>query len=635
MKLRSRSEGLSAGRAGATVLVLLLVMLCAASSAQVSVLTHHNDLSRTGQNLSETYLTPSVVNVERFGQLFSQSLDGMAVAEPLYVPNLQINGATHNVVFIVTLHDGVYAFDADSNTGSNASPLWYTSLIDPPNVTTVPIGDQGCVGHNFTEMGILGTPVIDPTSETMYLVAKTLESGNYVFRLHALNILTGQEMFGGPVEIQASYTDSAGKVVTFTQQHRMNRPALLEYNGVIYIEFGTMGCKGAPPSTGWMMAYSASTLQQLAVLDVGPTQSATPGIWMAGAGPSVDSSGNIYLATGEGMFDYGVGGLDYGDTLMKVNLNSTGFNLVDYFTPYNQAYLSENDLDLGSGTLVLLPPQPGPYPNLGVIAGKEGTIYLINQASLGEYNPVADQVVQEVPFNPNEVINLDGQGIYWNQNLYFGGVGDGGVGIPVEMFSLSNGLLSTSPVATTAKSYAFFSLLSISANGENNGILWGVEQQKTGSTLVALNATNLEPLYESPQFNLTLHFDTPMIDNGKVYVTTQNSVVVMGLLNETLISGGNNQTSGVGTTLAKPLSVRILNPYSGAVMPGVTVNFSDGGSGGSFSDASPVTNSEGYAFTAYTLPGQAGVYKITATNAGFTTAHFTETATASDSLAGH
>ena len=617
---------------GAIVLLAILIpiALSAAGFAQVPVLTHHNDSARTGQNLNETYLTPAVVNVTRFGTLFTQPLDGMAVAEPLYVPSLVINGATHNVVFVVTLHDGVYAFDADSNV----APLWYTSLITSPDVTTVPIADQGCLGHNFTEMGILGTPVIDATNNTMFLVAKTLENGSFIFRLHALNILTGQEVAGSPTAITASYI-SNGKAVTFQPQHRMQRPALLLTNGTIYIAFGNMGCKGAPPSTGWLMAYNESTLQQSAVLDIGPTQNSIPGIWLSGEGPSVDANGNVYVATGEGLFDYNVGGLDYGDTLMKLQLQSGSFDLLDFFTPYNQTYLTTNDLDLGAGGFILLPPQPGPYPNLGVIAGKEGTIYLINQDNLGGYSPLADNVVQEVPFDSAGDAVIRGGYAYWNQNLYFDALESGGEDLPVEMFTLNNGLLSTSPTATTAKSYAFFSLLSVSADGLNNGILWGVAQTKAGSTLNAFNATNLAPLYVSPQFAQALHFDTPMIANGKVYVTTQNSVVVMGLLNEAIVSGGNNQSGQTSATLSKPMTVKVVNPYSGAAMSGVTISFSDGGSGGSFSNPSPITNSQGYAATTYTLPAQAGVYKLTATQAAFTTARFTETATSSDTITAH
>jgi hypothetical protein len=430
--------------------VLVLLSLNASSAAQTPapVLTHHNDNSRTGQNLSETYLTPTNVNAGHFGDLFTQPVDGVVTAEPLYMPNLQINGATHNVVFAVTLHNGVYAFDADSNTGSNASPLWYTSLISPPNVTTVPIADQGCGASNgYTEMGIMGTPVIDQT--TMYLVAKTLENGSYVFRLHALNITTGGENAGSPVEIQGSYT-SGGKVLTFTAQHRMQRPALLLSNGAIYIAFGDMGCKGYAPSVGWLMAYSSSNLARLAVLNVGPNQPYTPGLWMSGDGPAVDSNGDVYVATGDGLFNYGLGGLDYGDTLLKVSLSGGTLGLVDYFTPYNQADLDAKDLDLGSSGPVLLPTQSGPNPNLAVIAGKEGMIYLVNQNSLGSYNSGVDDIVQEVPFETTKNVEIYGGATYWNQFVYFGGQG-----VPVEAFSLNDGLLSTAPAMKTKNTYNF------------------------------------------------------------------------------------------------------------------------------------------------------------------------------------
>ncbi len=254
----------------AVCVILLSTVLVLPGRAQISVLTHHNDIARTGQNLSETHLTRAVVNTRQFGKLFTHPLDGMVVAQPLYVPNLQVNGAKHNVVFAATLHDGIYAFDADSKTGKNASPLWYTSFIDPPKVTTVSIDQQGCPNTGFTEVGIVGTPVIAPTTKTIYLVAKTLESGTYVHRLHALDVTTGKEKLGGPVVIKGSY-DSDGTEVSFRSRHRMQRPALLLSKGVIYIAFGTAGCAQDPPSTAWMMAYNATSLKQLAVLDVGPT----------------------------------------------------------------------------------------------------------------------------------------------------------------------------------------------------------------------------------------------------------------------------------------------------------------------------------------------------------------------------
>jgi hypothetical protein len=619
-------------RRAASVLAIFPIIVAGIATAQVSVLTHHNDNSRTGQNISEPYLTPSNVNKGNFGVLFTQPVDGMVVAEPLYVPNLQINGAKHNVLFVVTLHDGVYAFDADNGIGSNASPLWYTSLINPPTVTTVPISAQGCLQTGFKEMGILGTPVIDPATNTMYLVAKTLESGTYVFRLHALNILTGQESLAGPVEIQASYTVN-GKHVSFAQRHRMQRPALLLANGVIYIAFGTMGCKSDPPSTGWVMAYNAGTLQQLATLDVGPTQSAVPGIWMSGDGPSVDSEGNVYLATGDGAFDYNVGGLDFGDTLMKLSLQSGNLEVADYFTPYNQAYLDQNDFDLGSGGLVLLPTQPGPYPNLGIIVGKGATLYLVNLDNLGQYDPLVDQVVQEVPFQTSSQTWILGGVTYWNQLVYLSGGHNA-----IEAYSLNNGLLSSTPVLKTSQNYNFPSLFSLSANGQQNGILWGAEQIFNGATdlasvLGAFNASNLQPLYGSPSSGThavapgtSLNF--PMVVNGKVYLGTQVNVTVFGLFAKMKTLSGSNQKGVPGTKLPQPLRVRITDAYTGNASVGVTVNFSDGGSGGTFSNPTATTNSNGVASTAYTLPDKAGVFKITATGTAVTTTSFTETATA-------
>jgi len=619
-------------RRAASLLAIFPIVVAGIATAQVSVLTHHNDNSRTGQNISEPYLTPSNVNKGNFGVLFTQPVDGMVVAEPLYVPNLQINGAKHNVLFVVTLHDGVYAFDADNGIGSNASPLWYTSLINPPTVTTVPISAQGCLQTGFKEMGILGTPVIDPATNTMYLVAKTLESGKYVFRLHALNILTGQESLAGPVEIQASYTVN-GKHVSFAQRHRMQRPALLLANGVIYIAFGTMGCKSDPPSTGWVMAYNAGMLQQLATLDVGPTQSAVPGIWMSGDGPSVDSEGNVYLATGDGAFDYNVGGLDFGDTLMKLSLQSGNLEVADYFTPYNQAYLDQNDFDLGSGGLVLLPTQPGPYPNLGIIVGKGATLYLVNLDNLGQYDPLVDQVVQEVPFQTSSQTWILGGVTYWNQLVYLSGGHNA-----IEAYSLNNGLLSSTPVLKTSQNYNFPSLFSLSANGQQNGILWGAEQIFNGATdlasvLGAFNASNLQPLYGSPSSGThavapgtSLNF--PMVVNGKVYLGTQVNVTVFGLFAKMKTLSGSNQKGVPGTKLPQPLRVRITDAYTGNASVGVTVNFSDGGSGGTFSNPTATTNSNGVASTAYTLPDRAGVFKITATGTAVTTTSFTETATA-------
>ena len=531
LKLYVRRANVRFGQCQALAAVLILLALSLPAVTQVSVTTHHNDNARTGQNLDETLLTLANVNTKQFGELFSQPVDGIVVGQPLYLPNLLINGAIHNVVFVTTLHDSVYAFDADSNTGSNAAALWHTVFIDIANgTTTAPIQLQGCAYTGFNEVGIVGTPVIDPTTGTLYVVAKTLENGVYVHRLHALDVATGRAKFGGPVVIYASVTIN-GKKITFADRHHMQRPALLLSNGLIYIAFGTMGCKSYPPSTGWLMAYEASNLKQMSVLDVAPAEEALPGIWMAGDGPAADSNGDVYVATGDGAFDYSTGGLDYGDTLFKLTLGNGAFTLGDYFTPYNQAELYSEDLDLGSSGPVLLPDQSSKTPHLAVIAGKQGMIYLINRDNMGQYDPVIDQVVQEEPFEPNVEAEIDGGATYWNDRVYFGGWG-----YHVKSFSLTNGVLSSEPVAKSSSTHHTSSLFSISANGTKNGILWGLERNNGSSALDAFNATNLDLLYSSSQnpgrdpIGETSHFVLPTIANGKVYVGTTNSLVVTGLL---------------------------------------------------------------------------------------------------------
>ncbi len=277
---------------------------------------------------------------------------------------------------------------------------------------------------------------------------------------------------------------------------------------------------------------------------------------------------------------------------------------------------------------MILPDQKGPYPHLGIIAGKEGMIYLVNRDNLGQYNSIADQVVQEEPFDPDSDIEIMGGAAYWNNFVYFGGMH-----VRVKSFSLTNGVLSTSPVATTSHPYHFSSLFSISANGQENGILWGVEERSeegsSRSILDAFDATNLTLLYSSgprdPIYAAT-HLVLPTIANGKVYVATTDDIVVMGLLARIKPTGGGNQTGQVGTQLPRPLRATVTDAYTENPMPGVTIHFSDGERGGSFSNPNPETNSAGVAPTKYTLPSNPGVYTITASGTGFTTAGWSETA---------
>src|SRR6202011_324354 len=313
----------------------VLLYLVLGAQAQTNVVTQHNDISRTGQNLNETILTPANVNSNTFGKLFSYPIDGQAYAQPLYVAGVAMGsgtaqaGTTHNVVFVATQHDSVYAFDADSNNGSNASPLWKISLLDSAHgaasgATTVPNGDVGTDDIN-PEIGITATPVIDPSTNTLYVVGKTRESGIYVQRLHALDLTTGQEKTS-PVTLSAQVNGngngSSGGVLRFDAKLENNRAGLLLLNNTVYIAFAAHGDQG--PYHGWILAYAYNgiTLQQTSVF-CAPANGAASGIWMSGAGLAADtiSSGRLFVATGNGAFNAAPpysNSMSYGDDIIRL-----------------------------------------------------------------------------------------------------------------------------------------------------------------------------------------------------------------------------------------------------------------------------------------------------------------------------
>ena len=478
----------------------------------VSVLTYHNDNLRTGLNPNETILAPSNVNSTLFGPVFSQTVDGLVVAQPLYLQNVNIpNLGTHNVVYVATMHDSVFAFDADDNTGSNASPLWQVSFIDPSNgITTVPATVQKCGGvTGFTELGIVSTPVIDPSTNTLYVLVKTEENGSFFHRLHALDITTGQEKFGGPVAINASFTANDGKVTQFSNLWEMNRPGLLLLNGLVYLTFGTNGCDDS--SQGWVLTYSASTLQQVGIYLTAP-DAGLAGIWQSGQGPAADASGNIYFSTAEVAFDANNGGQDYGSSIVKLGPNLT---VADYFTPSNWSFISMKDLDLSSSGVLALPDQAGPFPHELIASGKQGTIYVINRDNMGQFNMTADQIIQELPLGAGAMFSSPA---IFNNTVYFAGHAS-----PIYGYPVSAGMLGT-PVASSKQPGG---IPSISANGTTNGVLWII----TGGVLEAFDATTLVRLYTSPTINpVTTHFVIPTVANGKVYVGTNGTLQVYGPL---------------------------------------------------------------------------------------------------------
>jgi len=597
----------------------VLILMASTAASQVSVTTEHNDNSRTGQNISETFLTPSNVTTKYFGKLFTQSVDGLVVAQPLYMPGVVIpNAGTHNVVYVATQHDSVFAFDADNNSGSNASPLWTTSFINPSaGITTQSSTDQGCGPETgFTEIGVMGTPAIDATTNTLYVVAKTNENGSYIFRLHALDITNGQEKFGGPVAITGSVVNSFGSSVPFVTTHQAQRPGLLLLNGNVYIGFGSNGCDHN--AHGWVFSYNAASLQQTGGFNTTPDVKEGGSVWQSGAGLAGDSAGNVYFASAAlGDFDANTGGMDFGDTVLKLNLSGGPLTWVDYFTPANQSFLNSGDLDLGSGGVVLLPDQPGSNPHLLLAAGKEGVIYLVNRDNMGQFNVNGDNVVQEISSNLGEVYSIP---VYWNGMVYYLGTNNHSL----QAYSLSNGLLSSSPVAQSIL-LAGRGLPSLSANGTANGLIWLLRGPSYATAmLTAFNTANLAITYSSNQaagnrdtVGPIAHFATPTIANGKVYVGTTTQLTVYGLMALLKATGGSGQTGAVGTTLPKPLSVKAVDAYSGNLLPGVTVTFNDGGAGGTFGNATPVTGSNGVASTTYTLPGNPGVVSIKITSPTF------------------
>jgi hypothetical protein len=509
------------------------------SATLASVLTYHNDNARDGQNLAETTLTPANVKHPQFKRLFSDAVDGFIYAQPLYVPDVSISGrGTHNVVFVATENDSVYAFDAETAE----SPLWHTSFIDPSaGITTMPSSDAKCPA-NGPQFGITATPVIDAASGTIYVVANTKENGKYFQRLHALDISTGTEKFGGPVTLEASVRGTGeggtGGVISFDPLQQHIRPGLLLANGLVYITSASH-CDH-DPWHGWVLAYNATSLARVAVLNTTP-DAGRGGIWMSGGGPAADSDGNIFLATGNGTFDVNSGGVDYGDSYLK--LNGTSLAVSDYFTPFNQATLNGLDLDLGSGGVLILPAQPGPHPDLLVGAGKGETIYLVNRDDMGRFGPSGDMVVQEIRNGAGasgcSAATAAGcvfdTAAYWQGKVYFAGHNDA-----LKAFQLKNGLLGTTPVSKSTATFGIFGAVpAISANGATNGIVWVLDTSALPNgqaVLRAYNANNLSTeLYDSNQAGTAdqpggaVRFSVPTIANGKVYVGTHTQLSVYGL----------------------------------------------------------------------------------------------------------
>jgi uncharacterized protein (TIGR03437 family) len=491
-------------------------------NCQVSVLTYHNDLARTGQNLQETLLTPASVSSGQFGPLFSYAVDGQIYTQPLYLPGVVIPGkGIHNVVFVATEHDSVYAFDADNNL---SAPLWHVNFLDPARgVTTASAADLVCSSIT-PEVGITATPVIDPATGTIYVVAMTEEPSlyGYVQRLHALDVTTGAEKSGSPVEIQASVPGQGdgNTTVQFKPGWYKERAGLLLLNGVVYTAWSSH-CD-FENYHGWIIGYDGRTLQQVAAYTDTPNWEAGA-FWQGGAAPAADSSGNIYVVSANGTFDVNLGGSDLGESVIKLSTApaSKSLTVADYFTPYNADELSLKDMDLGSSGALLLPDGAGSaaHPHLLVSGSKAGTVYLLDRDNLGHFHAGADtQIVQSLI---GAVSPLFGIPAYFNNTVYFSGAHD-----QVKAFSVQNGLLSAAPVSASSATFAELGTVpSISANGAVNGILWTIDP---AAQLHAYDAADLSHQFYQGSVGSSVKFSTPTIANGKVYVGTLDSLVVFG-----------------------------------------------------------------------------------------------------------
>jgi hypothetical protein len=503
-------------------------------SATTDVLTYHNDIARTGQNLTESILTTSNVTSATFGKIGFYPVDGRVDAQPMYASNVTVPGkGMHNVLIIPTEHDSVYAFDADSG-----SILWQTSMLAGGETPSDP---RNC-GQVSPEIGVTATPVIDRTrgpNGAVYVAAMSKNGSTYHQRLHALDLALGTELFGGPVEVQASYPGTGdntnGTDVIFDPAQYKERVGLLLMNGMVYT--GWASHCDIRPYTGWIIAYDASTLLQTSVLNVVPNGS-EGALWASGAGLAADNSGNIYFLDANGDFDTSMNASgfpnngDFGNAFIKLS-TSGGLAVADYFEMFNQQQENSTDTDLGSGGALVLPDLTdgaGQTVHLAVGAGKDTNIYVVNRDAMGKFNPNSNNIYEELAGAlPGGVYSMPA---YLNSTVYYGAVGN-----PIKAFTIANAKLSTAPAFQTSTAFAYPGATpSISANGTSNAIAWAVENTNP-AVLHAYNATNLNELYNSnqapggrDQFGSGNKFITPMIVNGKVFVGTPNGVAVFGLL---------------------------------------------------------------------------------------------------------
>lgn len=525
---------------GVAAALCLAVIPPALAAGRVDVLTQHNDNFRSGANNAERILNTSNVNVDSFGKLFSRQVDGCIYAQPLVAMGVKVNGHHRDIVYVATEHNSIYAFDAVDPAAS--TPIWHVNLGPSISSHDFDGGPYGTYHDMIPEIGTTGTPVIDRTSQTLYVVAKTKEDGVYHLRLHALDMTTGQERPGSPVEVTATIPGTGdGSVngkLTVDPWKQMNRPGLLLLNGVVYVALGAHA--DFPPYHGWLLGYDAATLRPVSIFNATP-DAADGGLWASGNGPSVDPDGDIWVATGNGTADVATGGRDYGESFIRLDPRK-GLQPIDWMTPHDQEELNAKDADLGSSGPVYVA-----GPNVVVGGGKGGVLYVLDPEHAGRFHPDKDDVLQSFAVSTGG--HIHGSVVYWNSPR--------GVMIYVwpeeqhlKAFLFDGRHLGETPVSISDVLVPYGmpgGFLSISSDGgkAGTGILWAMHSyqgdaihQTVPGIVDAFDASDLKhELWNSKQdaarddIGMFAKHSSLTVANGRVYVPTfSNQLVVFGLL---------------------------------------------------------------------------------------------------------
>ncbi len=577
------------------------------------VFTYRNDGTRTSINSHEFLLNSSNVNISSFGKLFACTVDESVYAQPLWVANVAIGGGTHNIVIVATQNDTVYAFDADSGSGTTCTQYWKASLLTSAygagsGATPIPPADTGETGDIPTKIGITSTPVIDPTTGYLYVVSATKEGGQYYQRLHRLVLATGAETSGAPVVLSASVSGSgngsSNGSLPYIPLRQNQRPGLALVNGIVYMASGSHGDNS--PWHGWILGYNATTMAFVSAYCTTPNSNGG-GIWMSGSAPVFDSSNNLFVITSNGTYD---GNTEFSDSFLKLSTTS-GLSLSDWFTPDDQSNLGANNIDLGQGGAVtLMDSVSGPYPHLLIGGGKEGIVYLVNRDNMGHYNSANNNsAVQSWSLGGNMIA---ASGTFWQNTFYIGAASSP---LQAYAFNTTTGLFNTGPTSQSNFSVAFPGLTPvISAAGTSNGILWTVDSSASGTNgaptgpavLYAFDPYNLgNELWDSTmaasnrdQAGNAVKFVVPTVANGKVYVGGVGTLTVYGLLAQ-----------------AAAADVPMFSPTPGAYLTPQTVTITDATSGAAIyytlDGTTPTTSSTLYSGP-ITVPSTATIKAIAA-----------------------